>query len=727
MGSEAGSNTGVVLEESLGKTRELSATIQQWIPQQEECDRRLSVEVKSHRQTKDRIKAIETEHVKHRDAFDKEKREHNITKAQLEEKERINVKAQEALKALADDLVSVRLQNEALRAEMEVQRKAFVVNVNWAARHAELKTKHEETVEGVEMMQNKQAVLKDALEAAVQAQEEYMGVHGSAVAELERVRTDLKSQEEKICAKGQLSDEANSQLAHVEHLKRQIQLDVQRKKANKVKLMANMERALGQRANALELHVFCVWSTTSKRLKLEKGKKEQNTAMAMRGIANSAMAIQDFCLTAWHKLVGESRLSKMKEAQRDLEAKQGCAGAGAMRSRQKALSQIEKQLLNQSSGLLREVMMGWVGARIERLRKEKIKSMATRGIGDNDKTLTIQLYHAWLAVVLVARSSREKKVANNLRAMRMITDGATALLDFCLTQWANVTKKAVSTKRAKEKGSTRAARIIATTQAALKAQCVQLWSLEVRKLRERNKKMRTIERSLARTGAQLLQLVVRCWKDMQDAQQGRTGKKIRNLSSAEKMITNSTLEILKQTFNVLVRHRDDSKNERLGSDLAGIKPRFDEAGLEASKIRLAQLRQEMEEESRISHDTGVRIQSADERVASGIQALQRRENQIATLKKELDDSRKKARDINEELAKVGLFLQGSPTKRRPSPSRERPKTTETPKGAESTSLPRIDCTFSRPRSGGQSRAAPVPTAPAAAPAPLTGSTKTAWE
>merc|ERR1712083_1168308 len=94
----------------------------------------------------------ETDHNGLVEQLESERKSHSLAKLTLEEKERLNVKAQESLKGLADDLVSTRLQNESLRAEMELQRKAFVVSVNWAARHAEMKSKTDEVQQDIEQL-----------------------------------------------------------------------------------------------------------------------------------------------------------------------------------------------------------------------------------------------------------------------------------------------------------------------------------------------------------------------------------------------------------------------------------------------------------------------------------------------------------------------------------------------------------------------------------------------
>merc|ERR1711953_1201183 len=94
-----------------------------------------------------------------------------------------------------------------------------------------------------------------------------------------------------------------------------------------------------------------------------------------------------------------------------------------------------------------------------------------------------------------------------------------------------------------------------------------------------------------------------------------------------------------------------------------------------------------------------KIDAAEDKLAEKLQALQLREMDLSKIKRELDDSRKKAKDINEELTKVGQFLAQTP-RRKQSPSRDR-------KGPEAkgdaAQLPKIDGASSRPRSGARAK------------------------
>merc|ERR1712232_882310 len=106
--------------------------------------------------------------------------------------------AQESLKGLADDLVSTRLQNESLRAEMELQRKAFVVSVNWAARHAEMKAKTDEVQQDIEQLHTQLSKGREDTELARRSEEECKALREPIMRELEAARVELRALQEQL-------------------------------------------------------------------------------------------------------------------------------------------------------------------------------------------------------------------------------------------------------------------------------------------------------------------------------------------------------------------------------------------------------------------------------------------------------------------------------------------------------------------------------------------------
>merc|ERR1719174_1982019 len=91
------------------------------------------------------IKAAESDTTKAREILENEMREHMLTKDKLEKAEREHNYSKEALLAQKQEVSSMVLQMEALKVEMEAQRKAFVVNVNWAAKCTDLKVKFDQS------------------------------------------------------------------------------------------------------------------------------------------------------------------------------------------------------------------------------------------------------------------------------------------------------------------------------------------------------------------------------------------------------------------------------------------------------------------------------------------------------------------------------------------------------------------------------------------------------
>jgi len=678
---------GGALDESLNRSIQIYKDIAPWREAQEEHDRRLSSEVKAHRALKEKMKAIDSDFQKTRETMERERKENSIVQFRLDEKQRGSAKSQEALKALADDLVSVRLQNEALRAEMEVQRKAFVVNVNWAARHAELKTKLDNSLADFEKNRNDQSRSMQALDVALREQEEVMAAHKSAVDELEGLRKVLAEQQEKLGIQGGRADEVNAQMAEMQMLKRQIQLEAEKRKKQKEKMKANLTRSLAQGAAGILKAVFTYWHNECNTGKNQKAKKSQNMSAGLRAIANSNMAVLDFCLTAWHKVVGEEKQNKMKESQRMLEEKEGSVGANQMRGRQKALAQLEKQFGNANNALLREVSVKWALVRVERLRKEKGMAMAGRGIANNDTLLVTNVFQAYAKVFEDAKNQRQKKASGNSHAMRMMADGANAMMDFCLTAWAEIKRQAKATKHAKEDGSKKALRMIGNTGNTLKTQIVQEWYHHVRNEKQQKRKVQMVQRNLAGGSAHLSGMCLTAWKEHTQDERNKKKWKMGNMATSQHMIEASSSQLLKQVWGAMLRNFEASKSAALQEAMKGIVPITDAEGLKNAQAQILAITAEMEQLAQNTKEAKKKFTGSEEKLLARIAVLAKADENLGEVKREISDSRKKAREINEELAKVGQLLQSPPSRRTPQPSAER------------KSLPKIDGVSGRPMSG----------------------------
>merc|ERR1711953_970845 len=250
---------------------------------------------------------------------------------------------------------------------------------------------------------------------------------------------------------------------------------------------------------------------------------------------------------------------------------------------------------NKENGLLREVIAGWAHVKVERLRKEKAKAMAYRTVAGSTQALMVQIYQAWSLVGEESKKKREKKASGNARAMRMIANGNNAMMDFCLTQWAQITKKSLATKRSKDDSHTRALKMIAGTQNALQTMVIQSWADYIKKNRDKNKKLRAVERNLVSGDNQLLQMVFGVWKAWQENEHKKKKSKIGRMQVAEKAIAGHNGALILQVFKAWDRYHDEAIFHRKQEEMANTKGCYDKEGLEMSAKEVAAIRAEMDE------------------------------------------------------------------------------------------------------------------------------------
>eukprot|EP00928_Gymnodinium_smaydae_P088340 TRINITY_DN72443_c0_g1_i1.p1 TRINITY_DN72443_c0_g1~~TRINITY_DN72443_c0_g1_i1.p1 ORF type:complete len:701 (+),score=199.73 TRINITY_DN72443_c0_g1_i1:116-2218(+) len=678
------------LDLSLASTKQLAAAVEQFASQREEFDRRLQQEAGEHAQTKAVMRSAEEALNSLKMGSETERKDAMSTKQELEELERFNAKSQDALKAIADDLVSVRLENEALRAEMETQRKAFVVAVNWAARHAEQKTKLDDAQAEYDRMQAALLEMKEEIDAAQRTQEEYEAARGRNEQEAKAIIEENGNKE----AQGGMTDEMKEMLAEMEILKEKLQQEKEAMAKQKESTREKMKSFLRGGDNTLLQQIITEWQNFTKTQKFQKAKKDQNFKVAMRGIANSQSGTLDFCLTAWNKCLQEAKMAKVQEAKRALEDKQGGAGSNAMRGRQKALAQLEKHLGNEAKGLTREVFALWGSVRGDRLRKDRAKAMAYRSVAGNDQALLVQIVQGWTTVLAEARLKRERKAVGQARAMRLIANGDNALQDFCLTQWAAISKTAAATKKAKEGANVKAARLINNSANGMKQQIYVSWFQLVSKAKDKAKKMKAVERNLASTDGQVVAMVFSTWKAWQEAEHKTKAKKIMNMNAANKAIRGSQETLLKQVVVMWKRVTADEKTGRLNENLKNVKGTVDEAAYLESQEQVEKLRPQVEDYKAKIAEMAKLLLQAEAVLSEREGVLKGLEHNFGLTKRELEESKRKARDINDELSKVGSFLSTWP----------RRKSREDSNGGKvnSAALPKIGNSgngTSRPRSG----------------------------
>mmetsp|Transcript_101789 Transcript_101789/g.287105 ORF Transcript_101789/g.287105 Transcript_101789/m.287105 type:complete len:729 (+) Transcript_101789:200-2386(+) len=682
--SECRSDCGSIgLEDSLHKAHAISDFLQHISYQCAENDRRFHQEVQAHAVAREQLRVFEEDATVAKASVDTETREHQAAKAKLAQTERFQAKSEAAMKAMRDDFQAVKTENEALRAEMDVQRKAFAVAVNWESAHAKLKDKHDAAARERVQLRNTHLQTQQALEQAVEQQESCKAARTQVLAALERARQDLQKGEDLLTCTA-LSEEIQAQLGEVDGLKARLCYSEELRRRQREKARVAMEKSLMANATTMLGTSFHAWERVAKEMMLAKAKKEQNKAVAMRGIANSATAIQNFCLTAWAKQAEERRQEALLLMNQEMCKKQKSATENVEKARRKALAQLEKQLVNHETGLVRETYAAWQLLRADRLKKEKAKSIAARNIASSGEALVLQVFQGWSNVLGRAKANRERKAAGQARAMRMIASGDNALLDFCLTQWARLTKDALVTKRAKDGGHKKALRMIASSQEAMQARVIASWANLKKAMNDRDKKMKAVERSLISSGAALVQYVFQNWRQYYEKSKKRSANKASSMRQGLKFVQRREEAMVSKTFSAWGAFRRKACYLTLLEELEKKRntPALPHENQLKNEAEAKELRAELGCAKPNYQDLVAMLESKAGKLEEVERQIELTNKQVAKASADLVESRRKAKSINEELARVGTFLLSRPSK---APSRP-----ISGKKGEIAHLPRID-------------------------------------
>eukprot|EP00929_Paragymnodinium_shiwhaense_P046754 TRINITY_DN23794_c0_g1_i1.p1 TRINITY_DN23794_c0_g1~~TRINITY_DN23794_c0_g1_i1.p1 ORF type:complete len:743 (-),score=283.02 TRINITY_DN23794_c0_g1_i1:190-2418(-) len=652
------------LNESLVKAIEIESVVQQLARAHEDADRRLEREIKAHSKTREKAKVMEEEYQRMRSAIDKELQSRQAAQNRLAEIERFQAKSGAALKAMNDDLMAVRAQNENLQAEMEVQTKAFVVNVSWENMYNELKAKHDLILQEHENLYAEYINARGALDQAKIAEESSKLAMANISEAIVTCRDDLAKGDELIKVAAATMEMAG-ELGSLDALKEKLAAGAAARKKQRESARQAMEKSLNDNQQSFVTTVFTGWKDTTAKQKFHKERKAQNQAMAMRGIANSGMALVDFCLTAWHKDVAEEKVKRMQEANRELQERLGGAGAGAEKARQKAIAQLERQFGNAEKGLLRETYTAWMNVKLDRMKLEKATAVAARSIAANGSALLQQCFQSWGHLILQVKAKREKKAGGMARGMRMIADGDNALKDFCLTQWAGLTKTSRAKKKQSEASNVKAARMIGNNNQNLIGQVFVEWSGLWRKKKDRNKKMKAVERNLAASMNGQMEFIFFTWKHDMEKSKKVKGRKEASMKQTLKKINISQTAIWLDVFVSWAKETSSSFKARLEAELD--EKRNQPVVPDENTIKLQQEIADLMVKEKAAMETMEevknRIPFVQTKMVEFDELIKEREKQVAKASQELTEARRKAREINEELVRVSTFLLSKPLKR----------------------------------------------------------------
>lgn len=668
----------VNLDESLIKTRDIVSAIQELHHLQEDAETRAEREAAMHQKTREQVMAVEGEHAKVRDAHDREVKGHWGTKEKLEKEERSNVKTRDALQASKDDMASMRLQMEALKVGLEAQRKAFVVNVNWAVRCTELKAK---------------------CDKAREDHDKLLEQHKQASADWEA------KQEELLAKKAELTGDIKAKLDRLEAYKAKDMQNMVAKKAGRQKTLSVLQRSLAQEEQGLLRASYSGWASLTKGEKQNRLAKEKAMASAARTIANEGPALLAQVLVAWVKTFQQGKRAQILAANKRLEESQASAGEGAMRSRRRVLKELEKQYAGQDISLLKETLTGWMCWRSVRKKKDQGSQKALRTMANSSRAVTADVFQIWNMCADSLRKKKQAKAASAQKATRLIANSDVAVKAEIILIWTGIVTKCREARKAKTAGMEKAMRLMANSDISLLNLCYDSWA----RIRcDHKKKAKASQRALRLISNSQEAVKVSCFQGWVQ-EYSRTRSKKKSNAKAARLIANSdecVQATVLRTWNEFMKKKKDTEKKlravqkTIGGSEKGLKMLVTTAWHTwAQKEARGKKAKRRSMKTAIKSITGMQeillmqVFLSIARVCRGHKMRSENNNKIHELVAELDDSRRKAKVIGDELDKVGMFLNThTPRRATPTPIKLTPRP---PDGV----LPRIDG-GTRPRSGG---------------------------
>jgi len=447
--------------------------------------------------------------------------------------------------------------------------------------------------------------------------------------------------------------------------------------------IAQLEKQFAGEDQSLVRRCLDAWKTG----RAARKKKDQSSQKAARMIANSDVALKSEIFQIWNGCCQESRAKKQaKEA-----------------SSQKAL----RMIANSDGALRTEVFNIWLGI-IEKIRqsrkgKEASTAKAMRMIANSDNSLMNICFDAWAKVMQQSKESKRAKDQSNKKALRMIANSDGALQTTSLQAWAAMCVR----KKQKEQNTAKAVRMIASSNAALQAAVFSSWANDMRKRRDKSKKMKALEKTLGATSQGLQMLTLTSWHAAAQADARRKRAKERSMKTAMKSITGDHQLLQVHIFLTWVRQGLNTRLLALQASLLQAQEVAEQAqaAMEDAAGKAQdedqRLRAEVQSLSQQYSAAVCQVEEVERKLAETGSTLEQKEDQLSEVLLELEESRRKARDIGEELSKVGIFLQSvhpPQTPRRQSRPNSGKRSAQSPRATrDKNALPRIETARGEPR------------------------------
>eukprot|EP00427_Karlodinium_veneficum_P007995 CAMPEP_0169085446 /NCGR_PEP_ID=MMETSP1015-20121227/13164_1 /TAXON_ID=342587 /ORGANISM="Karlodinium micrum, Strain CCMP2283" /LENGTH=802 /DNA_ID=CAMNT_0009145533 /DNA_START=87 /DNA_END=2495 /DNA_ORIENTATION=+ len=566
----------VSLERSLGTTKEIVNAVQLLQRQQEDADKKASKEIRSHAQTKEKIKSVELDALKAREIMENEAREHRETKDRLDKAEREHNNTRDLLLSQKQEVSSMMFQMEALKVEMEAQRKAFVVNVNWAAKCTELKVKFDESRVSYEKLSQQHIETKAALEAADKAREDYKGRSQDIQQALEETRAEMARLTEELSGKTQMSDEIQAKLAEWQAFKSAQAAEAISYKGGRSKAMGVLQRQLNQGALGLMMSTFNAWSaltTDEKKMRLQK---DQATKRAMKLMADQGLGLLIQCFGPWKQDTARVKKAALEAAARKLEDANSRTGGSAEIARKRALEQLEKQFIGQDKALTKQSFQAWASGKAMRAKKDKNLQKGARMIANSAKAVTAEIFLIWNGLTEKTRLKKKQKEASSQKALRMIANSDKAIVAEIMQILVNWLEDIRAQRKKKEAGTAKAMRMMSNSDTSLMNLCCDSWAKVLGEKKKKDEGNKKALRMIANSSEAMLKAVVSEWMKMyvtKKCKDASTAKAVRMIAASGEALQAACF---KSWSDYILKNREKNKKLRavektIGASADGLK------------------------------------------------------------------------------------------------------------------------------------------------------------
>lgn len=552
----------VALNQAQHQAHEIVAAVKQLQLQQEEAERRAQKEIKAHADAKQKIKNMESEYFSTKQAAEDEAENHLQSKEKLEKEERFHAKTRDALRNAAEDVSSMRMQMDALKVEMEAQRKAFVINVNWAARCTELKTKYDQSCNDADQLFDQHVKAKTEMSVCLRATDQFKAKHQAALEAHAIVQEDLAKLADEVASKSALTADIANKMAELDEWSAKKQQEMLQKKLGSQQALSVLQRSLAKGEEGIKTSSFAGWCTIAKEEKKKRIQKDKVMSRATKMIATEGWAVVVEMFKEWQGEWDRSKRAALVAATKRLEEMNGSSGAGSKIGRERAIAQLEKQFVGENTYLVKSCFQGWASGQIARKKKDQNHKKASRMIANSGMGLVAEVFSLWNDLTEKRRKKNRQHQANIKSAGRLIANSTRMLITDVFNSWYSFIAAIRRKRKTDEAGTAKAMRMMANSAQAVLNLCFDSWAKLQRAKKQKDAGNSKCLRMIADSAQALVVAVWTAWaSDLKNgkAKEANTARAVRMISSSGEALQASVFQSWSRDIS---KNRDRNKKIR---------------------------------------------------------------------------------------------------------------------------------------------------------------------